>query len=250
MPVAIIGGTGVYNLTGMKVEERRVETEYGEALLYMGTGEHEDIIFLTRHGVSHATPPHKINYRANIRALKDCGVQRVVATYAVGAISRAFPLKELVVLRDFLNYTSGRESTFFDQFKDGAGHVEMSTPFCPVLSDKLMELAPACEVKCHDGGVYVATNGPRFETPAEIRAYSMLGGHVVGMTCVPEVILAAELGMNFAAVALPINWAAGLESSITLVEGDIDKIREKMMHLMLAALKETNDDQCQAAKLL
>lgn len=250
MPVAIVGGTGIYNLPGIEVEEKRVKNEYGTALIYEGKGDHSDVVFLTRHGVNHTTPPHKVNYRANIKALKDLGVRRIMATYAVGAISLDFPVLELGVLRDFLDFTSGREFTFFDEIKRGVGHVEMSAPFCPILSAKLLELAPKHNIKCHDGATYVATNGPRFETPAEIKMYQMLGGHVVGMTCCPEVVLAGELGMNFAAVALPINLAAGLEDKINIVEDNIDVVREKMIKLMLDVLKNTTDDECVPPKLL
>ena len=250
MPVAIVGGTGIYNLSGVQVEEKQMTNEYGTAQVYLGKGEYKDVIFLTRHGVKHSTPPHKVNYRANIKALKDLGVRRILSTYAVGAISSDFPVLDLAVLRDFLDFTTGREFTFFDEIKRGIGHVEMSEPFCPVMSDKLLELAPKHNIKCHDGATYVATNGPRFESPAEIKMYQMLGGHVVGMTCCPEVYLAGELGMNFAAVGLSTNLASGLEENITFAEDDIDQVRTNMVNLMLDVLKNTTDDACIAPELL
>ena len=141
MTVAIIGGTGIYNLPGIEVEEKHIRNIYGEAMVYLGKGEYKDVVFLTRHGVKHTTPPHKVNYRANIRALKDLGVSRIMATYAVGAISRGYPVLELAVLRDFLDFTSGRAFSFFDEIERGIGHVEMSKPFCPTLSAKTIELA-------------------------------------------------------------------------------------------------------------
>ncbi len=250
MPVALVGGTGIYNLPGIEVEEKLITNQYGTALVYLGKGEYEDVVFLTRHGADHTTPPHKVNYRANIKALKDLGVARIMSTYAVGAITRDYPVMDLAVLRDFLDFTSGREFTFFDEITRGVGHVEMSAPFCPIMSAKILELAPKHDIKCHDGATYVATNGPRFESPAEIKMYQMLGGHVVGMTCCPEVVLAGELGINFAAVALPINLAAGLEDKITIVEDNIEKVRANMVALMLDVLKNTSDDQCQAPILL
>ena len=173
-----------------------------------------------------------------------------MATYAVGAITSGYPVMELGVLRDFLDFTSGREFSFFDEIKRGIGHVEMSKPFCPVMSAKTMELGPKHGIGVHDGATYVATNGPRFESPAEIKMYQMLGGDVVGMTACPEVYLAGELGMSFAAVALPINLAAGLEENITIVDDNIDQVREKMILLMLDVLKNTNDAECQTPKLL
>ncbi|MBT5186946.1 MAG: MTAP family purine nucleoside phosphorylase [Kordiimonadaceae bacterium] len=250
MTVAILGGTGIYNLPGIEVEEIKVSNEYGDAIAYQGQGEHSDVIFMTRHGVDHTTPPHKVNYRANIKALKDLGVTRIMATYAVGSITRDYPVMDLAVMRDFLDFTSGREFTFFETIKRGVGHVEMSIPFCKAMSAKLLELAPNHNLKCHDGATYVATNGPRFESPAEIKMYQMLGGDVVGMTACPEVFLAAELGMSFAAVALPINLAAGLEEKITIFEGNIDDVRANMVRLMLDVLKNTTDDECDAPILL
>jgi len=250
MPAAIMGGTGIYNLSGVEVESKEVSNKYGTAQIYIGKGEHEDIVFLTRHGRDHSTPPHRVNYRANIQALKDLGVRRIVSTYAVGSVTTDYPVLDLAVLRDFLDFTHGREFSFFDEIERAVGHVEMSQPFCPVMSDKLIALSNKHDIKCHDGATYVATNGPRFESPAEIKMYQMLGGHVVGMTCCPEVYLAGELGMNFAAVALPINLAAGLEEKITLVEDNIDQVRENMINLMLDVLRSTSDDECTPPILL
>jgi 5'-methylthioadenosine phosphorylase len=244
MPAAIIGGTGIYKLSGVEIESREITNDYGTAQVFIGKGEYEDIVFLTRHGLDHSTPPHKVNYRANIQALKDLGVRRIMSTYAVGSITADYPVLDLAVLRDFLDFTHGRAFSFFDDLERAVGHVEMSQPFCPVMSKKLIELSSKHNIRCHDGATYVATNGPRFESPAEIKMYQMLGGHVVGMTCCPEVYLAGELGMNFAAVALPINLAAGLEENITLVEDNIGEVRENMIKLMLDVLQNTTDDDC------
>ena len=222
----------------------------GLAQIFVGKGEHDDVVFLTRHGKDHSTPPHKINYRANIKAIKDLGVKRIMSTYAVGAITADYPVSELAILRDFLDFTSGREFTFFDKIERGVGHVEMSEPFCPIMSQQLVQLADQHQIKVHDGATYVATNGPRFESPSEISMYQQLGGHVVGMTCCPEVYLAGELGMSFGAVALPINLAAGLEDKITLVAGDIDEVRIRMVNLMIDVLRHTTDEDCTPPLLL
>ena len=178
------------------------------------------------------------------------GVKRIMSTYAVGAITADYPLSELAILRDFLDFTSGREFTFFDKIERSVGHVEMSEPFCPIMSKQLLQLADQHQIKVHDGATYVATNGPRFESPAEIRMYQQLGGHVVGMTCCPEVYLAGELGMSFGAVALPINLAAGLEDKITLVAGNIDETRTRMVSLMIDVLRHTTDEECTPPLLL
>ena len=250
MPAAIMGGTGIYNLPNVEVESREMVNDYGTAQVFMGKSAHEDIVFLTRHGRDHSTPPHKVNYRANIQALKDLGVRRIMSTYAVGSITADYPVLDLAVIRDFLDFTHGRAFSFFEDLERAVGHVEMSKPFCPVMSNKLMALASKHNIKCRDGATYVATNGPRFESPAEIKMYQILGGHVVGMTCCPEVYLAGELGISFAALALPINLAAGLEEKITLAEGNIDEVRENMINLMVDVLQSTNDDECTPPILL
>ncbi|MBT5073073.1 MAG: MTAP family purine nucleoside phosphorylase [Kordiimonadaceae bacterium] len=250
MTVAILGGTGIYNLPRIDVSEKKVSNEYGDAVIYEGQGDYSDVIFMTRHGADHSTPPHKVNYRANMKALKDHGVKRIMATYAVGSITTKYQVLDIAVLRDFLDFTSGREFSFFDSIERGIGHVEMSVPYCPVMSAKILELAGSHNLKAHDGATYVATNGPRFESPAEIKFYQKMGGDVVGMTGCPEVYLAGELGMVMAAVALPINLAAGLEEKITIHEGNIDQVRENMVRLMLGVLKNTSDADCHPPKLL
>ena len=126
----------------------------------------------------------------------------------------------------------------------------MSKPFCPILSAKTIELAKKHGINVHDGATYVATNGPRFESPAEIKMYQILGGDVVGMTACPEIFLAAELGMSFGAVALPINLAAGLEENITLATDNINEVRENMVRLMLDVLHSTTNEECQVPILL
>jgi len=250
MPVAIIGGTGIYSIPGIETEKKIISTDFGDSCLHFGKNDFSEFIFLARHGIEHSIPPHKINYRANIKALQLCGVKRVIATFAVGSISNDYPLETLIILRDFLDYTSGREATFYDEIKQGIGHVEMSHPYSPYLSDAIKELALNQDIDCCDNAVYVGVNGPRFETPAEINAYRLLGGHVVGMTGLPEVTLAAEAGMNYAAIALAINWASGMKNNISIVDGDIETIRKQMLHLMIEVLKNTSDEACEAITIL
>ena len=254
MPAAIIGGTGLYNIPNLDLEEQIVTTKYGNAKLFVGRNADSDLVFLTRHGTNHSIPPHKINYRANIKALEMLGVKRIIANYAVGGIHPEITPLRAAVVGDFLDFTSGRESTFFDgdSASGGVQHVEMSQPYCAVMSHKLVELAPTFELDLFSGAVYAAANGPRFESPAEIRMMERLGGDVVGMTGVPEVVLARELGMCFAAVALSINWAAGLLPKIEIVEDkpQLATVRENLLKLCVAALRATKDEECQPAVLL
>lgn len=238
MENAIITGTGIYEIPGFTFEERVIETRYGPALVRVGESQGLELAFLARHGIDHTTPPHKINYLANLKALKMLGVRRILATNAVGSISREIPPMGMAVLTDFLDFTHGRTFTYFDGGKSGLAHTSMDAAYCPVLNAKLLELAPRFDLRVVPKAVYVATNGPRFETPAEIRMFAMLGGDVVGMTGVPEVTLARELGMHYASVAYSINWAAGLEETLTFVSGQMADLRRRLAELLVQTLRE------------
>ncbi len=243
---ALIGGTGIYALEGMELFSETVKTPYGD----VGVERTDDLVFLHRHAPHHSVPPHKVNYRANIKALDMLGVKRICATFAVGSINPDFELAVPVILSDFLDYSSGREHSFFDIIDKGKGHVDMSIPFCPVLSDAVEVEAGKLNLQIRRGGVYASTNGPRFETPAEIRAYRKFGADVVGMTLCPELPLALELGMSYAGLAFSINWGAGMTPNIELVYEGVDVIREKMLLAMIAALQATSNADCQPASIL
>jgi 5'-methylthioadenosine phosphorylase len=184
----------------------------------------------------HDTPPHRINYRANIKALHQLGVTRILATNAVGSISRVMPPLSLVVLDDFIDFSSGRPFTFYDGGDSGLAHTELNHPYCPTLRQQLLDTADSMGVPLIPNGVYVCANGPRFETPAEIRMYGMLGGDVVGMTGVPEATLARELGMHYAAVAYSINWAAGIEEVIEIVEEGREELLTQLRQIFVNVL--------------
>lgn len=250
MKSAIIAGTGIYDIPGFEFERKVIQTPYGEALVNIGKSARGEIIFLARHGLEHTTPPHRINYRANLKALHMLGVQRILATNAVGSINRAIPPGGLAVLTDFLDFTTDREKSYFDGGKSGLVHISMEQPYCPALNRKLLELAPQFGLNIHPQATYVATNGPRFETPAEIRAYAMLGGDVVGMTGVPEVVLARELKMHYAAIAYSINWACGIEEKITFVSDTMADTRASMLALMVHTLQEPFELDCHCEEAL
>jgi len=244
MKSAIITGTGIYEIPGFTFTEEIVETKYGTALVYIGAQEGFELAFLARHGLQHTTPPHKINYRANISALHKLGVKRVLATNAVGSISRSFPPKSLSLLTDFLDFTSGRAFSFYDGGESGLAHVGMDEPYCPTLRARLLDLASEQDLEVFPESVYVATNGPRFETPAEIRMFERLGGELVGMTGVPEVVLARELRMHYASVAYSINWAAGVEEELTFVGDDMAEIKQLLALLLVNTLKSIEKMDC------
>lgn len=209
--VAVVGGSGI-DVSDLLTDprRRRVTTRYGEARSVVGRLAGRPVAFLPRHGPGHRVPPHRINYRANVAALVELGARRVVATAAVGSLDPDLAPGTLVLVDQFLDFTRGRASTFHDGGQDGVVHVDVSDPYCPEIRQAAREVAGPAGLPVRDGGTYVCTEGPRFETAAEIRAFRTLGGDVVGMTGVPEVVLARELGLCYATLAVVTNLAAGL----------------------------------------
>ena len=247
MPVAIIAGTAIQNIPGVSLKEETVETPYGKALVYRADEALEGLIFLARHGINYDTPPHKINYRANIKALEMLGVKRVLATNAVGSINKEIPPLGMTLITDFMDFTSNREHTFFEGGESGVHFVDMSITYDPVLNNQLLMLAPRFDIELHPEAVYVCTNGPRLESPAEVRMYEHLGGDIIGMTGIPEATLAHELGLHYAAVAFSVNWAAGIEKTINFVAyGErFNKIKANLLALFIETLKTTSDADCE-----
>ncbi len=251
MRVAIIGGSGVYTLGEGEFEQQTITTPYGAARLFVGRGEWEDFVFLPRHGPEHTIPPHRINYRANIKALAQLGVERILATFAVGSLQRHLPPRSLVALDQFMDFTHGREGTFFEGGRTGLAHLDVTEPYCAALRAQLLALAPRYGLNIHPRGTYVCTNGPRFETAAEVRMYARLGGDVVGMTGVPEVVLARELGIHYAAVALSINWAAGLEGgTVDIVREGVAELRATLLALFVEVLRTPLTEPCDCESAL
>ena len=208
---AVIGGTGLYDPSLLEQTETvTVATPYGTVELFHGVHAGRRVAFLPRHGSGHSVPPHRINYRANIWALRQLGVRRCLATAASGSLAPHLPPGGLALLDQFLDFTRGRTGTFFDGEDGLVRHVDMTDPYCPELRRALVATAARQGVPLTPAATYVCTEGPRYETPAEIRAYQRLGGELVGMTGVPEVVLAREAGLCYASVAIATNWAAGL----------------------------------------
>lgn len=211
MEYAIIGGTGVYDpelLEGLG--RRQVETPFGSIEVETGTYRGVEVAFLPRHGKGHSIPPHKINYRANIWGLRALGVKRVLATAAVGSINEAMRPGDFVIVDQFLDFTKARPLTFFDDGEGGVVHVDVTEPYCPVIRTALIEVGRELGLELHPTGTYVCVEGPRYETAAEIRAFRILGGDVVGMTNIPEAVLAREAGLCYATMAMVTNLGAGM----------------------------------------
>ncbi len=212
--VAVIGGTGVYESAYLEDPQKiTVETKFGRALLWQGRYQNKEIYFLARHGGGHALPPHLINYRANIAALRKLGISAVIATAAVGSLRPEMAPGSLVLIDQFIDFTRGRRSTFFEGGPEGVIHVDLTTPYCPELRRAVLRAGSSLGEKIVNGGCYLCTEGPRFETPAEIRMFAQWGADLVGMTNVPEVVLAREAGLCYATIALVSNFAAGLSSA-------------------------------------
>lgn len=213
--VAVIGGTGLEDLF-KNFEVINVGTPFGLSYaIFIGEVRGRKIAFLPRHGRKHDIPPHKVNYRANIYALHKIGVERIIATNAVGAINLNFKPGELVVPHDLVDFTKQRQQTFYDQAP--VTHIDFTEPYCPEIRRVLIEIARETG-GVHDRAVYVCTEGPRFETPAEIRMFRTLGCDIVGMTGSSEAVLARELGICYATLCFASNMAAGISGKLTYEE--------------------------------
>lgn len=222
--IAIIGGSGVYDPEMLEdVKDVRVETEYGAVSLKSGVHQGKKVFFLTRHGEKHSIPPHMINYRANIKALHNLKVERIISTSAVGSLRKEMKPRDFVLLDQFIDFTKQRKSTFYD---DAVIHTDFTNPYCSQVRDIITRAASILDINLHLKGTYVCTEGPRFETPAEIRMFTLLGADVVGMTNVPEVVLAREAKICYASIATVTNFAAGISPSRITHEEVIEIMNE------------------------
>jgi len=217
--LAIIGGSGLDALPELaNVQSRSVDTGYGAPapIVHRGTLGGSDVLFIARHGDAHAVPPHRINYRANIRALALEGATEIIAVAAVGGI-RGHPPGSLAIPAQLIDYTSGREATFFDGADAPVTHVDFTLPYSPALREVCRTAAARAGIALHDGGIYAAVNGPRLESAAEIDRMQRDGATMVGMTGMPETVLAREAGIAYAAIALCVNHAAGRGDSVLAI---------------------------------
>ena len=219
--LAIIGGSGLSQLASLEVTQRKVvRTPYGEpsgALTFGKLGSRE-VMFLARHGYGHTIAPHQVNYRANIWALKEQAVEGVISVASVGGIRREFGPGTLVLPDQIVDYTWGRRSTFFEGPGNPVTHIDFTAPYSTALRAKIVAAAGACGEALVARGVYAATQGPRLETVAEINRLERDGADMVGMTGMPEAALAREAGLEYAAIAVVANHAAGRGESAHGVE--------------------------------
>lgn len=216
--IGIIGGTGLSEPSFLaEAEPRQVLTPFAEAEVQIFTGRMQgvELAFLPRHGKGHKVPPHRVNYRANLWALHHLGVRSVIGVNAVGGIHAEMGPGRIAVPEQIIDYSWGREHTFFADGMDSVTHIDFTFPYDEALRQLLIESAGLQGVWPH--GVYACTQGPRLETAAEVVRLRRDGCDMIGMTGMPEAALARELGMRYACLAVSVNWAAGLsEESITM----------------------------------
>lgn len=215
--LAIIGGTGLSALDGLNILERlSISTPFGLPSddILVAELDGKSVFFLPRHGAKHTVPPHKINYRANIWALHHLGVDRIIAVAAVGGIRDDLAPSVLAVPDQIIDYTYGREQSFYSDDFSSDNHIDFSYPYDETLRQRIVQAGLKHKIAVVDGGTYGATQGPRLETAAEIKRMAQDGCAMVGMTGMPEAALARELNIDYACCALMVNWAAGLSDSL------------------------------------
>lgn len=223
--LAIIGGSGLTELANLEVSRRlAARTPYGDpsGAITCGKIGKSDVLFLARHGYGHTIPPHEVNYRANLWALKDAGADCVVSVASVGGIRNDIWPGAILLPHQVIDYTWGRASTFFEGPGAPVNHIDFTEPYSRVMRARLLKAAAAAGERLTDGGVYAATQGPRLETAAEIHRLERDGADIVGMTGMPEAALAREIGLEYAALTVVANYAAGRGDSEHAVP--LDKI--------------------------
>lgn len=248
--VGIIGGTGLESLPpDYSVVPNRVTTPFGDAALVRVNHGPNRFVFLSRHGASHGLAPHQINYRANIAALVQIGVRKVFATNAVGSLRLDLPPGSLVLFNDFIDFTRDRPLSFWQDHPDapeGVVHTDLTVPYCPALRAALEETAATLNLDLLPRATYLCAEGPRFESPAEIRMFAQWGADVVGMTGLPEAIFAREAGICYAGIGIVTNFGAGLtphpvehKDVLAAMAANVPAVRDLVMQATLKAPEQT-----------
>ena len=240
--LAIIGGTGLTSLQNLEIVRREVmHTPYGEpsGALTHGILGGVEVVFLARHGDAHTIAPHRVNYRANLWALKEAGARRIIAVCAVGGISKDMPPRALAIPDQIIDYTWSRAQTFFDAGLGQVTHIDFTHPYCEDLRGVLIAAAAAAGIEVIPHGTYGVTQGPRLETAAEINRMERDGCDMVGMTGMPEAALARELELCYAHCAVSANWAAGRSKGIIEmheIETNLERSMQEIRTLLVCVL--------------
>lgn len=244
--VAIIGGTGLTSINGLEITNREiVQTPYGEPSGPLIQGEFccNSVYFLPRHGAGHTIPPHKVNYRANIWALKNAGVEQVISINAVGAIHKDIQPGSLIIPDQIIDYTTSRTNTFFEEGLSQVVHIDFTEPFCESLRQSIISAAKEKAINVTERGTYAATQGPRLETAAEINRLDRDGCDLVGMTCMPEAALAREQELCYASISVVANLAAGRgdeDLTMDVIVKNLDNGMEQVRKLLESVIPSIN----------
>lgn len=254
--IGIIGGSGLENITFLSFYgEEFIETPYGRPSCKYKIYNNDDVMVysLSRHGADHRFAPHQINYKANIYGFHLAGVNEILSFSAAGGINLNYKSGDLVLTDDAIDNTVRGNITFYDR----AGyvvHIDMSQPFCPSIRQKLKESANLCGIKLIENGTYICTDGPRFETPAEIKMYRAWGADMVGMTLFPEVTLSKEMGICYANISLITNAAAGVEGCRKLTSDEVIEEAQrsalKISQIIEQYIKYDKREECNCKDIL
>lgn len=226
LKIGIIGGSGLSE-TEIESQSLLINTPFGKtsSAYEIKFIEDREAIFLRRHGESHSIPPHKVNYRANIYGFKQLNVDRILGIFAVGSLNENIPPGTIVIPEQLIDFTQGmREHTFYDGPQ--VVHIDFTNPFCEELRFFMIEAANKLGINILNTGTYVCINGPRLETAAEIKFYQKIGGDIIGMTLMPEASLARELCICYSAVAVVVNYAAGISKYFLTVKEIVETMRD------------------------
>lgn len=255
--IGIIGGSGFYDLA-TEMQEIKVETPYGTPSDEIAIGEvaGQKVAFLPRHGKNHSIPPHLINYRANIWALKSLGVERIITSHAVGSLQKDYQPGEIVILDQFVDRTKGRIDTFYDG--PIATHISTAFPYCPQIRQLAIKQAKKMKLDFHESGTVVVIQGPRFSTAAESLWFTKMGWHTVNMTEYPEIVLAREKEMCYTAIAVVTDYDSGIVTEGKVKPVSVEEIISnfktnirKIKQLMIEMIKNWPDKRtCECGKTL
>ena len=232
MKIGILGASLLFDSTILNdLCELEIVTPYGAVPYKSGTFKGKEIVFIPREGVKNPVPPHLFNYRGNIWAMKKLGVHSIISVMAAGSVNESMKLGDFVFPSQFIDFTKSRIGTFYEGGERGVVHVDVTSPYCQRLSQDLLVVAKKCNIPAHAEATFVCYEGPRFQTPAEIAMVTKLGGDLVGMTSVPEVVLAREAEMCYASVAMVGSIAIARKSTLS---------RDEVIKIMRAGAAKVN----------